>query len=49
MLQLEWTQPPNDYPTSDGKPMGETDIHRDLLFQQVKTWNTTTGIALMFT
>ena len=36
MLQLEWTQPPNDYPTSDGKPMGETDIHRNLLFQQLK-------------
>jgi Uma2 family endonuclease len=37
MLQLQWTQPPNDYPTSDGKPMAENDIHRDLMFQLIKT------------
>jgi len=38
------TQPPNDYPTSDGKPMAETDIHRDLmnaLIAILKDWYST--------
>lgn len=25
-------RPKNDYPTSDGKPMAETDLHRELMF-----------------
>jgi Uma2 family endonuclease len=25
-----------DYPTSDGKPMAETDLHRDLMFESIK-------------
>ena len=25
----------NDYPTSDGKPMAETDIHRDVMVQSI--------------
>jgi Uma2 family endonuclease len=34
-------QPKNDYPTSDGKPMAETDLHRDLmnaLIETLKWW-----------
>lgn len=34
-------QAPNDYPTSDGKPMAETDIHRALmntLIETMKWW-----------
>lgn len=31
------TQPRNDYPTSDGKPMAETDIHRDLMNALIET------------
>ncbi len=31
------TQPRNDYPTSDGKPMAETDIHRDLMVALIET------------
>lgn len=27
----------NDYPTSDGKPMAETDWHRELMFDLIKT------------
>ena len=27
----------NDYPTSDGKPMAETDIHRDLVLDLIET------------
>jgi Uma2 family endonuclease len=27
----------NDYPTSDGRPMAETDRHRDLMFDLIKT------------
>ena len=27
----------NDYPTSDGKPMAETDIHRDLMLALIET------------
>ena len=37
MLQLEWTQPPNDYPSSDGKPMGENDPHRKRMFECIET------------
>ena len=37
MLNLSWKQPPNDYPTSDGKPVGETEPHRDLLFDILYT------------
>jgi Uma2 family endonuclease len=28
---------PNDYPTSDGKPMAETDWHRDLMLDLIET------------
>lgn len=31
------TQPRNDYPTSDGKPMAETDLHRDLMNELIET------------
>jgi Uma2 family endonuclease len=31
------TFPKNDYPTSDGKPMAETDIHRDLMLALIET------------
>ncbi len=31
------TQPKNDYPTSDGKPMAETDLHRDLMLALIET------------
>ncbi len=27
----------NDYPTSDGKPMAETDLHRDLMLDLIRT------------
>lgn len=27
----------NDYPTSDGRPMAETDLHRELMFALIKT------------
>ncbi|HJT76767.1 MAG TPA: Uma2 family endonuclease [Gemmataceae bacterium] len=27
----------NDYPTSDGRPMAETDLHRELMFDLIKT------------
>src|SRR5262245_46282010 len=27
----------NDYPTTDGKPMAETDYHRDLMLDLIKT------------
>ena len=37
MLQLKWTQPANDYPTSDGKPMGETDVHRNQMVDVINT------------
>lgn len=30
-------QPKNDYPTSDGKPMAETDLHRDLMLALIET------------
>lgn len=29
--------PRNDYPTSDGKPMAETDYHRDLMLDLIET------------
>lgn len=34
---LPKTQPRNSYPTSDGKPMAETDIHRDLMLDLIET------------
>ena len=37
MLDYSWTQAPNDYPTSDGKPVAETDIHRELMFETIDT------------
>ena len=37
MLQLSWTQPPNDYPSSDGKPMAENDWHRDQMLEVIET------------
>ena len=37
MLHAQWVQPPNDYPTHDDKPMGETEIHRDLIIDLLKT------------
>ena len=30
----------NDYPTSDGKPMAETDWHRDLMMTLIQTLGT---------
>ena len=30
-------QAANDYPTSDGKPMAETDLHRDLMAELIET------------
>lgn len=29
--------PDTDYPTSDGKPMGETDLHRSVMFAAIET------------
>ena len=37
ILKATTTQPKNDYPTSDGKPMAETDIHRDLMLELIET------------
>jgi len=31
------SQPKDDYPTSDGKPMAETDLHRDLMIALIET------------
>ena len=31
------TLPKNEYPTSDGKPMAESDIHRDLMLALIET------------
>src|SRR4051812_37526656 len=31
-MDVEQSSPPIDYPTSDGKPMAETDLHRDWMF-----------------
>jgi Uma2 family endonuclease len=31
------SQPKNNYPTSDGKPMAETDLHRDLMLALIET------------
>ena len=31
------TQPPNDYPGSDGKPMAESELHRDLMMNLIHT------------
>jgi Uma2 family endonuclease len=37
MIRPLRTQPQNDYPTSDGKPMAETDLHRDLMTALIET------------
>ncbi len=37
MIRPLRTQPRNDYPTSDGKPMAETDLHRDLMTELIQT------------
>ena len=37
ILKAATSQPKNDYPTSDGKPMAETDIHRDLMLELIET------------
>jgi Uma2 family endonuclease len=37
MIRPLRTQPRNDYPTSDGKPMAETDLHRDLMTALIET------------
>ena len=31
------TSPPVDYPTSDGRPMAETELHRDLILELIET------------
>ncbi len=38
MSSLHLRTPPwqNDYPTSDGKPVAETDLHRDLMFMLIE-------------
>ncbi|QDU22478.1 Uma2 family endonuclease [Urbifossiella limnaea] len=37
MIRPPRAQPRNDYPTSDGKPMAETDLHRDLMAEVIQT------------
>jgi Uma2 family endonuclease len=37
ILKATTEQIQNDYPTSDGKPMAETDIHRDLMLELIET------------
>jgi Uma2 family endonuclease len=37
MIRPPRTQPANDYPTSDGKPMAETDLHRRLMTEVIDT------------
>ena len=37
MIRPARTQPRNDYPTSDGKPMAETDLHRRLMNEVIET------------
>ena len=37
ILPRPMTQRGNDYPTSDGKPMAETDYHRDLMMDLIAT------------
>jgi Uma2 family endonuclease len=37
ILKAATSQPKNDYPTSDGKPMAETDLHRDLMLALIET------------
>ncbi len=37
MIRPLRTQPANDYPTSDGKPMAETDLHRRLMNEVIET------------
>jgi Uma2 family endonuclease len=37
MIRPLRTPPRNEYPTSDGKPMAETDLHRDLMAALIET------------
>jgi Uma2 family endonuclease len=37
MLARRTALKPNDYPTSDGRPMAETDWHRDLMVRLIET------------
>jgi Uma2 family endonuclease len=37
IVKAATAQPKNDYPTSDGKPMAETDVHRDLMAVLIET------------
>lgn len=37
MLDVSYVQPPNDYPTGDGKPMAETDDHREQMVELIST------------
>ena len=37
IMKAGTVQPKNDYPTSDGKPMAETDLHRDLMLALIET------------
>ena len=37
MIRPLRTQPANDYPTSDGKPMAETELHRNLMVDLLQT------------
>jgi len=37
MIRPLRTQPVNDYPTSDGKPMAETELHRNLMVDLLQT------------
>jgi Uma2 family endonuclease len=37
MIRPLRTQPRNDYPTSDGKPMAETELHRNLMVDILQT------------
>lgn len=35
-MNIEQASPPIEYPTSDGKPMAETDLHRDWMFRLIE-------------
>jgi len=36
-VEYRAVRPPNDYPTTDFKPMAETDVHRDLMVEVIET------------
>src|SRR4051812_35406145 len=36
-MKSSFIQSKNDYPTSDGKPLAETDFHRDLMLELIET------------